>query len=38
MRTVVIVVTLSIGAFRIMWRAVSPPKPLDFAREWTADE
>jgi hypothetical protein len=38
MRTVVIVATLSIGAFRIMWRAVSPSKPVDSAREWTADE
>jgi hypothetical protein len=38
MRTVVIVATLSIGAFRIMWRAVSPSKPLDVAGEWTADE
>jgi hypothetical protein len=38
MRTVVIVATLSIGAFRFMWRAVSPTKPLDVAGEWTADE
>jgi hypothetical protein len=38
MRTVVIVATLSIGAFRILWRAMSPTKPFDLVADSTADE
>jgi hypothetical protein len=38
MRTVVIVATLSIGALRIMWRALSPADVLGSGEEWTADE
>ena len=37
-RTVLIVATLSIGALRIMWRALSPADPLGSGEEWTADE
>jgi hypothetical protein len=38
MRTVVIVATVAIGAIRIMWRALTPAAPIEFATEWTADE
>jgi hypothetical protein len=38
MRTVVIFATLSFGALRVMWRAISPADPLGYAMEWTADE
>jgi hypothetical protein len=37
MRVVVIVATVAIGAVRIMWRALSPPR-IDLPEEWTADE
>ena len=38
MRTVVILATLSIGAIRIMWRALSPAEQHSSPAEWTADE
>jgi hypothetical protein len=38
MRTVVILATLSFGAFRVMWRALNPADPLGSGPEWTADE
>jgi hypothetical protein len=38
MRTVVIFATLSFGALRVMWRAISPADPLGSGLEWTADE
>ena len=36
MYTVVIMATVAVGAFRLIWRAFSPPEPE--AEEWTADE
>lgn len=38
MRTLVILATVAIGAVHILWRSWSPPKPIEFATEWTADE
>jgi hypothetical protein len=38
MRTVVIFATISFGALRVMWRAISPGDPLGSGPEWTADE
>jgi hypothetical protein len=38
MRTVVILATISFGALRVMWRALSPADPLGSGAEWTADE
>ena len=38
MRTVVILATLSFGALRVMWRALSQSNPPGYRIEWTADE
>jgi hypothetical protein len=38
MKAVVILATLSFGALRVMWRALSPGDPLGSGVEWTADE
>ena len=38
MRTVVILATLSFGALRVMWRALSQSDPPGYRIEWTADE
>jgi hypothetical protein len=37
MYTVVIMATVAMGAFRLIWRALSPAEP-ESPSEWTADE